>query len=206
MQDNPTTYIKQIGHNAAINITNPNALCTTILALIVVILVTRILDVYVITNVYIVAGGFLIGVFTREYLVNGNNPTNNPMNTTMRTTKPSFNVNTEYVKPSLNVNTEYVKPSFNVNTEYVKPSFDVCVYQWFTENYVLSESHGVYSKVKDIYALFKSGEYFRNLTKIEKRKYNYKYFAEHMKNSILTRNYFSINASSVMILKCWQPK
>ena len=61
------------------------------------------------------------------------------------------------------------------------------IYSWMTEFYEQAEGHAV--ALSDIYETFKGGEVYTNFSKLDKRKYNRKYFCEQIeKNMFLKRS------------------
>lgn len=70
---------------------------------------------------------------------------------------------------------------------------NLSVLSWFNEHFSLVDaatSNNVYVSIKDVFNLFKSGDYFRNLSKFEKRKFTLPYFIKYFANNILTKKYF----------------
>jgi phage/plasmid-associated DNA primase len=60
------------------------------------------------------------------------------------------------------------------------------ILQWFKESYVKTESNNDFVKIADMFDNFKMSEFYFNLSKDEKRKYNKSYFV----NYISTNSYF----------------
>ena len=89
-------------------------------------------------------------------------------------------------------------------TEYLEMS--CIIFQWFKENYCLSENKEDTVKIQDIFHNFKKSEYYDNLTKFEKRKYNYKYFIEYLSSNMTTKKYYKekhVKTNERNILLSW---
>ena len=73
--------------------------------------------------------------------------------------------------------------------DYLAVSDDI--FSWFNEFYekteTIEESEAIL--LTDIYELFKNSEYFMNMTKADKRKYNRKYFIEQIEKNIFLRTF-----------------
>ena len=77
----------------------------------------------------------------------------------------------------------YIPPCVKYRSaNYVMDSDEL--YQWFSENYELTNEKDDILKMKDIYSLFKDSEFFAEKTKEEKRKLNYKGFIGAVNKSI----------------------
>ncbi len=61
---------------------------------------------------------------------------------------------------------------------------------WFKDNYELTNDINNYISIKKIYDEFKFSDHYINSPAIEKRKMNYKYFAEYFTKNILTKKYY----------------
>lgn len=79
----------------------------------------------------------------------------------------------------------------NRTTAYLELSCNIIT--WFKENYEYTKSRKDYVKMKDIYEIFKSSDYFFNLAKNEKRKYNYKYFNDYFMNHVFYSKCYTDN-------------
>ena len=66
--------------------------------------------------------------------------------------------------------------------EYVMDSDEL--YEWFGEEYELTNNKDDILKMKDVYSLFKESEFFCSKTKEEKRKLNYKGFISSIDKSV----------------------
>jgi len=81
------------------------------------------------------------------------------------------------------------------------------IVQWFKDNYELTTDKNDYIQVKDIYAKFTQSEYYLNLPRNEKRKYNKSYFLEYYQTNIFFRKYFSERLNNIRsIVKFWKEK
>lgn len=73
-------------------------------------------------------------------------------------------------------------------SEYLEMSCDIL--QWFKDEYYVTEDKNDILKLKDIFDKFKDSEYYYNLTKSMKRKYNYRYFVNYFRENILLKRYY----------------
>jgi hypothetical protein len=78
------------------------------------------------------------------------------------------------------------------------------MYEWILRNYEKSE--GSYIKIKEIYKIFSSSEYFKNLSKAKKREYNYKYFVSKLESNLFLKYNVTTNNNKVLILKNYKLK
>jgi len=69
----------------------------------------------------------------------------------------------------------------NRTTQYLEMSCNIL--QWFKDNYNCTNNKLDICKMKDLYIDFSTSNYFINLTKNEKRKYNKSYFCDYVKNN-----------------------
>ncbi len=90
--------------------------------------------------------------------------------------------------------------------EYLESSDEIK--EWFNENYEIikydspkTESDKIaddnYIKVKDVYNQYKYSEFYINLSKAEKRKQNYKYFREYIRDNINFKMFYKERTGSV---------
>ena len=61
---------------------------------------------------------------------------------------------------------------------------------WVNDNYIRTESKKDIIKIKDMFDIFKYSEYYINLTKNEKRKYNYQYFIKQFAENVFFNNFY----------------
>lgn len=87
--------------------------------------------------------------------------------------------------------------------------------EWFRDEYDITKDKNEVLLIKDIYENFKFSEYYENLTKYEKRKFNYKYFVEYFSTNIVTKkNYKETHERKILnererfrnILLFWKKK
>jgi hypothetical protein len=64
------------------------------------------------------------------------------------------------------------------------------IVQWFKDNYQLTNDKNDTIKIKDLFEDFTNSEYYTNLSRNEKRKYNKSYFIEYIQNNIFFRKYY----------------
>ena len=69
---------------------------------------------------------------------------------------------------------------------------------WFKEKYQLTKNKKDILKIKDVFEHFKCSDYFSNLTKNNKRQFNYKYICDYFENNIYTRSYYKDRTSSTI--------
>jgi len=81
------------------------------------------------------------------------------------------------------------------------------IVQWFKDNYTLTNNKNDFIQVKDIYADFVLSDYYVNLSKSERRKYNKSYFLEYFQSNIFFRKYFVERYNNIRsLLKEWKEK
>ena len=61
---------------------------------------------------------------------------------------------------------------------------------WFKDNYELTEDKNDIIKMKDLFGNFKESEYYYNLSKQDKRKYNYTFFDNYFETNIFFKKYY----------------
>ena len=66
------------------------------------------------------------------------------------------------------------------------------IVEWFKESYKITEDSKDILKLKDLFDSFKASDYYDNLTKLEKRKYNKKYFVDHVSDNIFFKKYYHV--------------
>lgn len=64
------------------------------------------------------------------------------------------------------------------------------IVQWFKDNYEFTNNKKDICKIKDVFDNFIRNEYYQNLTKMDKRKYNKTYFTEYIKTNLYFKNYY----------------
>jgi len=81
------------------------------------------------------------------------------------------------------------------------------IVQWFKDNYTLTNNKNDFIQVKDIYADFVLSDYYVNLSRSERRKYNKTYFLEYFQTNIFFRKYFAERYNNLRsVLKEWKEK
>ena len=63
---------------------------------------------------------------------------------------------------------------------------------WFKDNYDKTENKTDVIKLKDLFNDFKDSDYYHNLTKNDKRKYNYSFFDNYFSTNIFFKKYYFI--------------
>jgi hypothetical protein len=78
------------------------------------------------------------------------------------------------------------------------------ILQWFKDNY--KETTNKQSiKIKEIYETFCESEYFYNLSKFERRKYNKSYFNNYFETNIFLRKYYKERHENIRnVILCWE--
>ena len=77
------------------------------------------------------------------------------------------------------------------------------IVEWFKDSYVITDDPKDILKLKDLFDSFKASTYYDNLTKLEKRKYNKKYFVDHISDNIFFKKYYHIRCGDFRnVLKC----
>ena len=61
---------------------------------------------------------------------------------------------------------------------------------WFKDNYDKTENNMDIIKLKDLFTDFKQSDYYYNLNKNDKRKYNYSFFDNYFSTNIFFKNYY----------------
>lgn len=63
---------------------------------------------------------------------------------------------------------------------------------WFKDTYDKTDNKMDIIKLKDLFSAFKQSEYYFNLSKYDKRKYNYSFFDNYFATNIFFKNYYFI--------------
>ena len=91
--------------------------------------------------------------------------------------------------------------------EYLESSCDILT--WFNENYEKTNDEKDILKLKDVFNEFNLSELRSNMTKLEKRRYNYKYMCDYFRQNPFMKNFYkpiykpSKNKSFTNILIGW---
>ena len=83
--------------------------------------------------------------------------------------------------------------------QYLALSSDI--YQWFIDNYTKTNNKNDVLNLKIIYREFVESEFFRNLTKPEKRKYTENYFKEYFIQCPFLEKYVSYDNEKILAWK-----
>lgn len=96
-------------------------------------------------------------------------------------------------KRYLDNNSTFVVPDFikKRTEEYLQDSCDIL--QWIKDYYEVSDNKDDFVKLKDMFDKFKESDFWFNLTKRERRKYNYKFFIEYCRTNIYLRKFYREN-------------
>ena len=87
----------------------------------------------------------------------------------------------------------------SLTNDYMAVSDDV--YEWINDVFTKTNDKKDIIKLKDVYEVFKGSAYFFNLSKLDKRKYNYKYFANKMETNFFMKTYIAEDKRNVKIMK-----
>jgi len=88
--------------------------------------------------------------------------------------------------------------------QYLALSCDIL--QWFKDNYQKGTSEDKL-KIKEIYEKFILSDYYTNMSRLEKRKYNKSYFVEYFSTNIFMREYYHERINNIRnIITGWKLK
>lgn len=106
----------------------------------------------------------------------------------------------DYHKEFLKNNRELNVPDEIIqrNNDYFKKSDDL--FNWLDNTYTKTNDVKDIIKLKDVYKLFTTSEYYNNLTKAQKRENNYKTFVENLEKNIFLKKYVRQNKDKVYVL------
>jgi phage/plasmid-associated DNA primase len=91
------------------------------------------------------------------------------------------------------------------NLDYMALSDDI--FEWVNDEYDQTENVKDVIKVKDVYDLYRSSEYYQNLTKAEKRNNSYKYFVTNkIENNFFLKKRYILDRKGVMCLTHYKEK
>ena len=80
------------------------------------------------------------------------------------------------------------------------------IVQWFKDNYEYTDNKDAVIKIKDLYEKLTQSEYFNNMSRGDKRKYNKTYFIEYVQNNIFFRKYYCERTSNMKnFIRNWMP-
>jgi hypothetical protein len=89
-----------------------------------------------------------------------------------------------------------------LNNDYMALSDDL--YEWVGEN--MEKVEKTSEKLKDVFAILKQSEYYRNLDKMDKRNFNYKSFINKMESNLFLGKYVERNSSDVYVINNYKLK
>jgi phage/plasmid-associated DNA primase len=118
-----------------------------------------------------------------------------------------FKILSEAYKKYKTRNYEFVIPK-NVE-ERTKLYLELSSYliEWFKDNYTFTDNLHDFCKAKDIFDNLAGSEYYNNLTKADRRKYNKSYFMEYITNNEFFKEYFIAKSGNLTsIIRRWQKK
>ena len=89
--------------------------------------------------------------------------------------------------------------------QYLEMSCNIV--EWFKENYEETHDLTQYVQIKDVYDLFKTSEFYSNLSKADRAKYTKKYISEYISENIFFRRYYMDRYNNVRsVIKGWTCK
>ena len=68
---------------------------------------------------------------------------------------------------------------------------------WFKENYEKTENKSDFVKIKNVFNEFKTSEFYFNLNRNDKRKYNYSYFIKYFAENILYSKFYVLKSNDL---------
>ena len=78
------------------------------------------------------------------------------------------------------------------------------ILQWFKDNYEYKKNKSSIVKIGDVFKKFKISDYYINLTKSDKRKYNKRYFIDYFKTNIFLKKFYMDRKDNIRnILTNW---
>ena len=79
------------------------------------------------------------------------------------------------------------------------------IVQWFKDHYKEAHTDKKYCKINDVYNNFTCSNYYYNLSKADKRKYNKSYFIDYFTNNIFFRKYYSDRYNNIRhVIRGWE--
>jgi len=78
--------------------------------------------------------------------------------------------------------------------------------EWINDVFEKTDNSKDIIKLKDIFQTFKDSEFYSNLSKSDKRKYNYKYFTEQMTTNLFLKKLVYQDSSKIYCLKNYKYK
>ena len=76
----------------------------------------------------------------------------------------------------------------NRTKEYLEMSCKIM--GWFNENYEKTDNKNDFVKLQEVFGNFQSSEYYFNMSKYDKRQYNYRYFIQQIEENIFFARYY----------------
>ena len=73
--------------------------------------------------------------------------------------------------------------------------------EWINDVFEKTDNNNDIIKLKEIFKTFKDSEFYSNLSKSDKRKYNYKYFTEQMTTNLFLKKLVYQDSSKIYCLK-----
>jgi phage/plasmid-associated DNA primase len=86
--------------------------------------------------------------------------------------------------------------------QYLEMSCNIV--EWFKDNYEETSELTEYTPIKDIYELFKTSEFYCNLSKADRAKYTKKYINDYISTNIFFRRYYAERYNNIRsVIKGW---
>ena len=87
--------------------------------------------------------------------------------------------------------------------QYLEMSCNIV--EWFKENYEETHDLTQYVQIKDVYDLFKTSDFYSNLSKADRAKYTKKYINEYISENIFFRRFYMERYNNVRsVIKGWK--
>ena len=109
-----------------------------------------------------------------------------------------FNILSKYVD-KYNDNLQMPEEVKKITKIYLNESDDL--HEWINATYDFTDNIKDTIKLKSIYDVFKSSDYFNNLNKKQKREFNYKWFVNKLETNITIKKYIGVGTDNVNILR-----
>lgn len=90
----------------------------------------------------------------------------------------------------------------NRSRQYLEMSCNIV--EWFKDNYEETSDLTQYTAIKDIYDLFKTSDFYSNLSKADRAKYTKKYINDYISTNIFFRRYYAERYNNIRsVVKGW---
>ena len=108
-------------------------------------------------------------------------------------------------KKFINNGSVFILPKTIVDRTNLYLELSCNILQWFKTNFQETKDKNIL-KIKDIYETFCLSDYYNNLSKFERRKYNKNYFIEYFETNIFLRKFYKNRFDNIRnIILYWKP-